>query len=68
MFPAIVPEVAVMVVVPAAMAVPRPLLLLTVITVGTDELQMTCVVISRVDPSAYVPVAANCFTVPRGTL
>jgi hypothetical protein len=50
--PEIVPEVAVMVVVPAAMAVPRPLLLLTVNTIVNDELQTTCVVISRVVPSA----------------
>jgi hypothetical protein len=67
-FPEIVPEVAVMVVVPAAMAVPRPLLLLTVNTIVIAELQMTSVVISRVVPSAYVPVAVNCWVVPRGML
>jgi hypothetical protein len=38
-------EVAVMVAVPAAMAVAKPLLL-TVATDGSDELQVTCVVIS----------------------
>ena len=38
-------EVAVMVVIPGAMAVARPLLL-TVATDGLDELQVTCVVIS----------------------
>jgi hypothetical protein len=43
--PAIVPKVAVMVAVPLATAVARPLLL-TVATNVSDELQVTCVVIS----------------------
>ena len=49
-FPAILPEVAMMVVPPAAMAVARPLLLM-VATVGVDELQVTWVVISWMVPS-----------------
>jgi len=44
-FVEIVPEVAVMVVVPAIRAAARPLLLTTA-TVVLDELQVTCVVIS----------------------
>ncbi len=60
--PEAVPEVAVMVAVPVAMAVDRPLLL-TVATNGLDELQVTCVLISRVVPSEKVPVAVNCWVV-----
>jgi hypothetical protein len=44
-FPEILPEVAVMVAGPAATAVARPLLL-TVATNASDELQVTCVLIS----------------------
>ena len=51
LFPEIVPWVAVMLAVPGAMAVARPLLLI-VATDGLDELQMTCVVISKLVPSA----------------
>jgi len=58
-FTEINPEVAVMVVVPAVRAVARPLLL-TVATEVSDELQVTCVVISWVVPSEKVPVAVNC--------
>jgi len=66
--PETVPEVAVMVVaVPIAMAVAKPLLL-TVATYGLDELQVTCVVISWVVPSEKVPVAVSCWVVPPGTL
>jgi hypothetical protein len=43
--PDVLPEVAVMLAVPAAMAVVRPVLLM-VATDVFDELQMTCVVIS----------------------
>ena len=46
----ILPEVAVMVVVPAATAVTRPLLL-TVATDGLDEVQVTCMDILRLVPS-----------------
>jgi len=65
--PEIAPEVAVMVEVPAATAVARPLLL-TVATDVLDELQVTCVVISWLVPSEYVPVAANCIVLPTGRL
>ena len=65
--PEIVPEVAVMVAVPAATAVARPLLL-TVATDVLDELQVTCVVISRLVPSEYVPEAVNCWVTPTGML
>ena len=58
-FTEIVPEVAVMVAVPAVRAVARPLLLIPA-TVVLDELQVTCVVISRVVPSEKVAVAVNC--------
>ena len=53
-----VPEVAVMVAVPGAMAVAEPVLS----TVATDvfvEAQVTCVVISLLVPSEYAPEAAN---------
>jgi len=57
-FPEIVPEVAVMVAVPAEMAIAR-LLLLTTATDGFAELQVTSVVTSKLVPSEYVPVAVN---------
>jgi len=63
--PEISPDAAVMVAVPAATAVARPLLL-TVAADVFDELQATCVVISRLVPSENVPVAANCWTTPAG--
>ena len=70
-FPEIVPEgvetVAVMVGVPAATAVARPLLL----TVASDvsvEVQMTWVVISKLVPSEYMPKAVNCWVSPTGIL
>jgi len=62
-FPEILPELAVMVVVPAAIAVARPLLLI-VATDGFDELQVTCEVRSFVVPSENVPVAANGWVAP----
>ena len=62
-----VPLVAVMVAVPAATAVTTPLLL-TVATDGLDEVQVTCVDISRLVPSEYEPVAAICWVLPAGTL
>jgi len=61
--PEILPEVAVIVVVPPEAAVARPVLL-TVATDGSDELQMTCVVISNLVVSEYVPVALNCWVAP----
>jgi len=63
--PEILPEAAVMIAEPAAMAVARPLPL-TVATEVFDELQVTPVVISRLVPSAYVPEAANCLVFPAG--
>ena len=67
MFPEIPPKVAMMVAVPAATAVTRPLLL-TVATDGSDELQVTWVVISLIVPSEYMPVALNCWVTPAGML
>ena len=67
LFPEIIPEVAVMVAVPAATAVARPLPL-TVATDVLDELQVTCVVTSRLVPSEYAPEAANCCVTPTGML
>ncbi len=65
--PEIVPEVAVMVAVPRAMAVARPLLS-TVATDVLDELQMTCVLISKLAPLEKAPEAVNCGVNPTGTL
>jgi hypothetical protein len=62
-----VPEVAVMVAVPGAVAVAEPLLS----TVATDvfvEAQVTCVVISLLVPSEYAPEAASCWVTPTGML
>ena len=61
------PEVAVMIAVPGAMAVARPLLFM-VATDGFDELQVTCPAISWFDPSAFIPAAENCLVAPAGTL
>ncbi len=66
-FSEILPEIAVMVAVPAATALARPLLL-TFATDVSDELQSTSLVISWRVPSEYVPVAANCSVLPAGTL
>ena len=52
-----------MIVVPAATAVARPLLL-TVATEVFDELQVACVVMSWLVPSENVPEAANCRVSP----
>lgn len=60
-------KVAVMVAVPAATAVPTPLAS-TVATDGSEEVQVTCVVISLVVPSEYVPKAVNCQLTSTGTL
>ena len=65
--PEIAPEATLMVVVPAVIAVARPLPL-AVATIGLDEFQVTCVVKSRLVPSEYVPVAVNCWVTPTGTL
>jgi hypothetical protein len=63
--PKILPEVAVMVAVPAERAVARPVLL-TIATDVFDERQATCVVISWLVASEYVPVAVNCWVIPGG--
>jgi len=55
--PLIVPDSAVMVVVPAATPVTNPVVLLTVATEGADEVQVTSVVRFCVVPLLYVPVA-----------
>ena len=67
MFPEILPEMAVMVAVPVATEVATPMLL-TFATDVFDDLQMTWVVISRLFPSAYAPVAVNCWVNPTGML
>ena len=66
-FPETLPEVAVMVAVPAATGMARPLLL-TVATDVLEEAQVTWLVISWLVPSEYVPEAANCFVTPTGML
>lgn len=54
-----------MVVKPGAMGVARPLLL-TVATDVFDEVQVTCVVKSRVVKSENLPLAVYCWLTPRG--
>jgi hypothetical protein len=71
--PEILPEVAVMVAAPAAMAVARPLLFTVATAISEnpealDEVQVTWVVILWLVPSEYVPEAANCSVIPAGTL
>ena len=56
-----------MVVVPDAMVVAEPLLS-TVATDGSEEVQVTCVVMALVVPSEYVPEAVNCPAISAGTL
>ena len=65
--PAIVLKVAVMVAVPGAMAVTKPVLLIQA-TPLFDRLQMTWVVISCPVPSEYMPIARNCAWSPTGML
>ena len=65
--PEILPEVAVMVAVPAETHVARPLLLI-VATDVFDEVQVTCMLTSWLVPSEYLPVAINCWVVPAGML
>ena len=61
--PVMVPEVADIVVVPAAILVARPEVL-TVAIDGLDDSQFAAVVRFWVDPSLYEPVAANCWVDP----
>ena len=63
--PEILPWVAVMVAAPTVTVVARPVLLM-VATDVLDDRQMTCVVISRLVPSEYVPLAVNCWLTPKG--
>ena len=56
-----------MVAVPLATGVARPLLL-TVATVIWDDLHVTCMVISWLFPLEYVPEAVNCWVTPTGML
>ena len=65
--PEMLPEVAVMVAVPAEAAVARPLPL-TGATDVLEECQVTCVVRSWLVPSEYVPEAVNCLVSPTGML
>jgi len=69
--PDVLPDVAVIVVEPAATDVALPLepaALLMAATVAFDELQDTVVVRFCVEPSEYVPVAVNCLVVPSAML
>ena len=59
MRPEIFPEVAIIVAVPLATDVARPLPL-TLATAILDDLHVTCEVISWLALSEYVPEAANC--------
>jgi hypothetical protein len=61
------PEVAVMVVVPTETAKATPVLSI-VATVISDEVQVTCVVILTFVPLLYVPMALNCTMAPTGIL
>jgi len=69
--PDILPDVAVIVVEPAAADVALPLepaALLMAATVVDDDFQVTDVVTFCVELSEYVPVAVNCFDVPSAML
>jgi len=66
-FPKLAGTVAVMVVLPAARDVARPLLF-TKATDALDELQVICMVTSWAVPSENVPVAVNCPEACRGRL
>jgi hypothetical protein len=69
--PTVLPNVAVIVVEPAATDVARPLepaALLIVATPAVNEFQVTDVVRSCVELSEYVPVALNCWVVPEAML
>jgi hypothetical protein len=64
------PKLAVMVAVPAEMAVARPSLSTTATSAGDvgRQLHVTSVVISKFVPSEYPPEAANCWVSPLGIL
>jgi hypothetical protein len=65
--PEMLPDEALMVVLPVATAVANPVLSI-VAKVEGEEAQPTDVVMFRVVLSEYVPVAVNCSVVPRGML
>jgi hypothetical protein len=65
--PCMLPEAAVIVVLPTIMPLARPAALI-VATVGADELHVTDAVKACVLPSLYVPVAENCSGRPAGTV
>jgi hypothetical protein len=62
--PLIVPEAAVIVPLPTAVALARPVALMTAALL--EELHVTDPVKSCVEPSVYFPLAANCCVVPSG--
>ncbi len=69
--PDMLPDVAMIVVEPAATEVTRPFdpaVLLMAATDAADELQVTAAVRFWVEPSEYAPVAVNCFVVPNAML
>ncbi len=66
--PVRLPKAAVMVAAPAETAVASPLPELIVATDGLDEVQVTCVVMSCVVLSEYVPLAINCWVAPTETV
>jgi hypothetical protein len=66
-FPDLPPKVAVMVGVPAARAVAKPLLLTVAIDVS-EEVQATFAVMSKLVASEYIPRAVNCWVTPEGRL
>lgn len=61
--PVVVPELAVIVVLPLTRALARPVAL-TVAAPTFDELQLTALLRSLVLPSVKLPVAVNCSVVP----
>jgi hypothetical protein len=65
--PVMLPEVAEIVVVPAATAVARPPAAIVAVVV-LDDAQVAVAVRFCVEPSVYVPVAANCCVSPLETL
>ena len=64
--PLILPDAAVIVVLPAVLLLAKPALEM-VATPTVDELQVAVLVKSFVEPSVYVPIAANCFVSPAAT-
>jgi hypothetical protein len=65
--PVILPWVAAMATAPVTTPVTKPPVSIWVTDIF-DEPQLTCVVISKLVPSEYVPVAVNCRLTPAGML